>query len=157
MQLSPRSTVRKMEHNPYQPPSEEAPVAVEALHPAAYGTCPVCLHAVDRWGLYWKTSWACPQCSTLLTLAMPHENKPGIGCVAAALLGIAIVSATLIATVRYGVEAILGLLLLLPLIATYSTYIRLVHSMPYPKSLVAMGRIPNQGVVQNETESQDVG
>lgn len=85
-------------------------------------------------------------------LAMPHEDKPGLGCAFTALLGIVIIAATLMATFVFGVDSLFGLLLLLPLIGIYSTWLRLVYAMPYPKALVVMGRIPHQTLGTDEAD-----
>jgi hypothetical protein len=85
-------------------------------------------------------------------LAMPHEDKPGLGCAFTALLGILIIAATLMATFVFGVDSLFGLLLLLPLIGIYSTCLRFVYAMPYPKALIVMGRIPHQTVGHDEAE-----
>lgn len=131
-----------MELNPYQPPDTKEGLTVADLHPVARNTCPVCLHDVRRWKLFWSSIAICSHCSTVLTLAMPHDNKPGFGCFAVALLCIAIVVFSLMPAIKPEMGSLYGLLLLPALFALYSLCLRWFAAFPYPRSLVVMGRIP---------------
>ena len=131
-----------MEPNPYQPPRQREVVDVTKLHPVARDTCPVCLSLVRRWKLYMYSSNNCTSCGTVLSLAQPIESKPGLGCLVVVGVGILIVGYSVIATIWYGVDSLFGILALIPIAAIYGACVRW-KGVPYPHSLIVLGRIPS--------------
>ena len=131
-----------MEPNPYQPPRQREVVDVTKLHPVARDTCPVCLSLVRRWKLYMYSSNNCTSCGTVLSLAQPAESKPGLGCLVVVGVGILIVGYSVIATIWYGADSLFGILALIPLAVIYGACVRW-KGVPYPHSLIVLGRIPS--------------
>ena len=129
--------------NPYEPPNASEVLDVTTLYPASRDTCPVCLNAVNRRDLFWHSSATCSKCGTHLTLAFPEDSKPGLGCVVVAMLCVGVVAFAFVAALRNGFASLSGLLLLIPILGVYSCYNRWFTGLPYPRSLVEMGRIPS--------------
>jgi hypothetical protein len=76
---------------------------------------------------------------------MPHDNQPGLGCVLTCTLATLLVILTIAASLFYGIEALFLLLLLLPILAIYSMFVRWHISVPYPCSLVSNGKTTPEG------------
>jgi hypothetical protein len=130
-----------MNENPYLPPSVHEPAFV-SLSPPKRGVCPVCQSHVSHFELSFFRSVVCGKCSTELALGMLKEDKIGLGCLLVTLLALLIIVVSLYEAINGDLLSMLyWLLLLVPLVGTYSSVTRWKHLVPYPKSLIRNGRI----------------